>query len=71
MALSKERFVATRAIWDMNTIYEVFLTRAEPSSIGLSSIGARLEAVSLTDGGGLHYRIADVRQEEEEGRPPP
>ena len=71
VALSKERFVATRAIWDMNTIYEVFLTRAEPSSIGLSSIGARLEAVSLTDGGGLHYRIADVRQEEEEGRPHP
>ena len=32
VALSKERFVATRAIWDMNTIYEVFLTRAEPSS---------------------------------------
>ena len=59
VALSKERFVATRAIWDMNTIYEVFLTRAEPSSIGLSSIGARLQAVSLTDGGGLHYRIAE------------
>ena len=59
VALSKERFVATRAIWDMNTIYEVFLTRAEPSSIGLSSIGARLQAVSLNDDGGLHYRIAD------------
>ena len=59
VALSKERFVATRAIWDMNTIYEVFLTRAEPSSIGLSSIGARLEAVSLADDGGLHYRIAE------------
>ena len=58
VALSKERFVATRAIWDMNTIYEVFLTRAEPSSIGLSSIGARLEAVSMSDDGGLHYRIA-------------
>ena len=58
VALSKERFVATRAIWDMNTIYEVFLTRAEPASIGLSSIGARLAAVSLADDGGLHYRIA-------------
>ena len=66
VALSKERFVATRAIWDMNTIYEVFLTRAEPSSIGLSSIGARLQAVSVTDGGGLHYRIAAVRQDGEE-----
>ncbi len=67
VALSKERFVATRAIWDMNTIYEVFLTRAEPSSIGLSSIGARLEAVSMTDGGGLHYKIAPLRQAQGEG----
>ena len=69
VALSKERFVATRAIWDMNTIYEVFLTRAEPSSIGLSSIGARLQAVSMTDGGGLHYRIADGRIPEEGASP--
>ena len=67
VALSKERFVATRAIWDMNTIYEVFLTRAEPSSIGLSSIGARLEAVSLADEGGLHYRIAAFRPDQVEG----
>ncbi len=69
VALSKERFVATRAIWDMNTIYEVFLTRAEPSSIGLSSIGARLQAVSLTDGGGLHYRIADGGIQEDGASP--
>ncbi len=75
VALSKERFVATRAIWDMNTIYEVFLTRAEPSSIGLSSIGARLQAVSLADEGGLHYRIANVGEtqsgrDNEDNRPP-
>ena len=57
VALSRERFVATRAIWDMNTIYEVFLSRAEPASIGLSSIGARLQPVSATDDGGLHYCI--------------
>ncbi len=58
VALSRERFVATRAIWDINTIHEVFLTRAEPASIGLSSIGAQLEAVSMADDGGLHYRVA-------------
>ena len=57
VALSRERFVATRAIWDMNTIYEVFLSRAEPASIGLSSIGARLQPVSLTDEGGLYYSL--------------
>ena len=65
VALSRERFVATRAIWDMNTIYEVFLTRAEPSSIGLSSIGARLAALSLDEPGGLHYRIAQGRHTDE------
>ena len=59
VALSKERFVATRAIWDIDTIFEVFLTRAEPASIGLSSIGARLQPVSLADEGGLRYSIAE------------
>jgi predicted polyphosphate/ATP-dependent NAD kinase len=59
VALSRERFVATRAIWDMSTIYEVFLTRAEPASIGLSSIGARLQPLSLSDDGGLHYCLVD------------
>ena len=59
VALSKERFVASKAIWDMETLFEVFLTRAEPASIGLSSIGARLEAVSMMDEGGLQYSIAD------------
>ena len=57
VALSRERFVATRAIWDMNTLYEVFLTRAEPASIGLSSIGARLRPLSLNEDGGLRYRL--------------
>ena len=59
VALSRERFVATRAIWDMSTIYEGFLTRAEPSSIGLSSIGGRLQPLSLEEEGGLYYRLAD------------
>lgn len=59
VALSKERFVSSRAIWDIETIFEVFLTRAEPASIGLSSIGARMEAVSLADEGGLQYGIAE------------
>lgn len=59
VALSRERFVATRAIWDMSTIYEVFLTRAEPASIGLSSIGARLQPLSLSEEGGLHYCLVE------------
>ena len=57
VALSRERFVASRAIWDLNTIYEVFLTRAEPTSIGLSAVGGQLQPVSLADAGGLYYRL--------------
>jgi NAD kinase len=60
VALSRERFVATRAIWDLSTLYEVFLTRAEPSSIGLSSVGARLQPVALEDEGGLHYVLGNA-----------
>lgn len=59
VAFSRERFVATRAIWDLSTVYEVFLTRAEPASIGLSSVGARLEPISLLDEGGLRYVLGD------------
>ena len=73
VALSRERFVASRAIWDMNTVFEVFLTRAEPSSIGLSSIGARLAPVSMADDGGLHYEllstgIGDAGEDRQDGR---
>ena len=56
VAVSRERFVAARAIWDMETIHEVFLSRAEPTSIGLSSIGARLHPVSMGDCTGLYFR---------------
>jgi hypothetical protein len=56
VAISRERFVATRAIWDLDTVHEVFLTRAEPAGIGLSSVGGRLRPISITDVGGLRYR---------------
>ena len=58
VAVSRERYVATRAIWDLDTVYEVFLTRAEPAGIGLSSVGGRLHPLSLADVGGLRYRMA-------------
>ncbi|ETX04998.1 ATP-NAD kinase family protein [Candidatus Entotheonella palauensis] len=57
VAVSKEPFVASRAVWDMTSLHEVFLTRAEPLSIGISAIGSRLQAVSMTDDGGLYFRL--------------
>ena len=60
VAISRSRYVATRAIWDLDTVHEVFLTRAEPAGIGLSSIGGRLHPLSLADVGGLRYRLAST-----------
>ena len=57
LAISTERFVGARAIWDMSTVREVFLTRAEPTSIGLSAIGARLRPTSPSEGVGLRIRF--------------
>ncbi len=55
VALSRERFVASRAIWDLETLYEVFLTRAEPFGIGLSAVGGQLSPTALSDDAGLRY----------------
>jgi predicted polyphosphate/ATP-dependent NAD kinase len=38
-----ERFIGSRAVWDMSKIRQIFLNRAQPDSIGLSSIGGLLE----------------------------
>ena len=59
VAISKERFVGARAIWDMETVDELYLARAEPASIGLSAIGAQLMPISLTDERGLHIRLGN------------
>ena len=73
MAFSQERFVAARAIWDLSTLYEVFLTRAEPTSIGLAAVGAALQPVTLAEEGGLHYVLdssqGDYQPRQPTGRP--
>ena len=61
VAISRERFVGARAIWDMGTVDELYLARAEPSSIGLSAIGAQLIPVSLKDPRGLYIRLGEGR----------
>jgi predicted polyphosphate/ATP-dependent NAD kinase len=57
VAISRERFVGSRAIWDIGTVYEVFLTRPEPASIGLSAIGAHLRPPDMKDGNGIYARL--------------
>ena len=57
LAVSKERFVGSRAIWDIDTVHELFLARPSPSSIGLSAIGAHLLGPQDDAGGGLYARL--------------
>lgn len=56
-AASREAFTGARAIWDVRTVSEVFLTRAEPASIGLSAVGARVRPTAPGEGTGLYMRL--------------
>ena len=56
VAVSKERFVGARAIWDLDTIHELFVARSLPTGIGLSAIGFRL-LPSMADDEGVYMRL--------------
>jgi len=57
IAVSKERFIGARAIWDIDTIHELFLSEFLPGSIGLSSIGAQLGYTGRGKCLGMHLKI--------------
>ncbi|MBM3933382.1 MAG: ATP-NAD kinase [SAR202 cluster bacterium] len=57
IAVSHERFVGARAIWDIETVHEIFLSRAEPGSIGLSAIGAAVHPSPADEPSGLRVRF--------------
>jgi hypothetical protein len=56
-AVYDERFVGARAVWDVARVKELVLTRAEPGSIGLSSIGAHLARGDMPAGHGHYLRL--------------
>jgi predicted polyphosphate/ATP-dependent NAD kinase len=53
-------FVGARAIWDLAAVRQIVCTRAEPQSIGLSSIGGCIRAVSADDDFGLHLKLGNA-----------
>lgn len=59
-AVTTQAFVGARAVWDAASLVEMFLTRAEPASIGLSSIGSRVRAIGIDDPEGLYLRLRGV-----------
>ena len=52
-----EAFIGARALWDLRSVQEIFLTRAELGSIGFSSIGAALRPVKTQDRYGLLIQL--------------
>lgn len=52
-AVYDDPFIGSRAIWNMEKVRQIFLNRAEPHSIGLSSIGGLLHVVKAQDPSGL------------------
>ena len=56
-AVSHQMFVGARAVWELQSLHSMFLTRAEAASIGLSSLGARLQQISIDEPRGLFLRF--------------
>jgi len=54
---STELFIGSRALWDTRRIREIVLARAEPNSIGMSSIGGCLHPLGPQDREGMYIRL--------------
>ncbi|ACN17809.1 acetoin catabolism protein [Desulforapulum autotrophicum HRM2] len=59
VAVYNDRFIASRAIWDMDKVLQIFLTRARPDSIGLSALGGQLTTITPHDHRGLHLLLGN------------
>ncbi len=59
VAVYDDPFVAARAIWDISKVREIFLSRAAPSNVGLSSIGGSLPCAPMDSQHGAYLRLAD------------
>ena len=57
IAVSAKSHVGARAIWEIDTVSQIFLALARPDSIGLSSIGGMASPISEGDLSGLHIEI--------------
>jgi predicted polyphosphate/ATP-dependent NAD kinase len=54
LAISTDNVIGARAIWDVSRLSELFLTRAQPWSIGLSAIGGTVHPLDARSPSGLH-----------------
>jgi hypothetical protein len=57
------RFVGARALWRHEALRELFVTVANPSAVGLSSLAGLLSPLARRGGRSLHVRIAGDPEE--------
>ena len=57
--VTDDLFVGSRALWEPDSIKEIFVTVAKPDSIGISAIAGSFYPVSETEPKGLHVVIGD------------
>jgi predicted polyphosphate/ATP-dependent NAD kinase len=62
VVVTDEIFVGTRAVWEIDSIKEVFLTRARPSNIGFSALGGNISPMDQHATNGLHITIGPGKQ---------
>ena len=62
VVVSSAEFVASRAVWDVSTLREIFLTRSEPGNIGFSSLGGYICRLPEDSGKGLYIVVGDGAQ---------
>lgn len=56
-----QAFVGARAVWNTDEIRQIFCTRAQPETIGLSAIGGSLSPVDPEDDCGLYIEVGEGR----------
>jgi predicted polyphosphate/ATP-dependent NAD kinase len=52
------RFVGARAVWDIADLHQVMVTRADPASIGISSLVGRIQAVAVASRQGAWLQLS-------------
>lgn len=58
--ISKETFVGSKAIWDMDKIEKIFVSRCHPASIGFSAIVGCKKIISPKDDFGAYVDLNDI-----------
>lgn len=58
VCVTRHLHIASRALWDADSLDELFVALAEADSVGLSSIAGLLQAVPRSAPHGLHVRFA-------------